>query len=125
MDPTIIFTSLIPLIIDGVKSIVGKYTGDKPAILSATDYSTVVDADIKKLQALASLDNPNGQTYTWVNSAKVLQRIVVVYATIGAWITATFFVSVPTDRYQLVSNLAGSIFFFLFGDRVNFYLKKN
>jgi hypothetical protein len=124
MDPTIILTSLLPLIIDGVKSAIGHFTGNKPAITNADDYAKVTDSDIKKLEALAKLDSPNGDTSKWVNNLKSLQRITVVYLVLFAWITGTFIISMPDDRYKLLSDLAGAVFFYLFGDRVNFYAQK-
>lgn len=124
MDPTLILTSLIPLLIDGVKSAIGHFTGNKPAVVNAEDYSKVVDADIRKLEALAKLDSTSGPTSTWVDNLKSLQRIMVVYLVLFAWITGTFIITLPDDRYKLLSDLAGAIFFYLFGDRVNFYAKK-
>jgi hypothetical protein len=124
MDPTIIFTSLLPLVIDGVKSAIGHFTGNKPAVISPEDYGKVIDADIRKLEALSKLDNTIGTTSVWVNNLKSLQRIIVVYLVVISWVIGTFVVTLPDDRYLLLSNLAGSIFFFLFGDRVNFYAKK-
>ena len=59
MDPTIIFTSLIPLIIDGVKTAIGHFTDNKPAVVNAEDYSKVVDADIRKLDALYKIGQYN------------------------------------------------------------------
>ena len=124
MDPMIILTAIIPMLTDVVKSVIGKFTGNVPAISNAEDYSKVVDADVRKLEALAKMDSPNGQTSVWVNNLKVLQRVTVVYITITAWIVATFLVTMPDPRYKLISDLAGSIFFYLFGDRTNFYLKQ-
>lgn len=124
MDPMIILTAIIPMLTDVVKSVIGKFTGNVPAISNAEDYSRVVDADVRKLEALAKMDSPNGQTSVWVNNLKVLQRVTVVYITITAWIVATFLVTMPDPRYKLISDLAGSIFFYLFGDRTNFYLKQ-
>lgn len=124
MEPLTILTAFAPIVIEGVKGLIARFTGNTPAITTPADYAAVVDADIRKLQALASLDMSSGQTSPWVNNLKSLQRIIVVYATIGSWIAATFFVVLPDDRYKLVSSLASAIFFFLFGDRVNFYMKK-
>lgn len=124
MDVLTILTAFIPIATEGLKSLVARFTGNTPAITTPDDYAKVVDADIRKLQALAQLDHDSGATSLWVNNLKSLQRIVVVYATIGSWVVATFVVNFPDDRYKLVSSLASSIFFFLFGDRVNFYLKK-
>lgn len=123
MEPTIVLTALLPVLTDVVKSVVSRFTGNKPVVTSADDYSKVVSADIQKLEALAKLESPNGQTSRWVNDAKVLQRITVVYAVLASWIVATFIIDVSPDKYTLIANLAGSIFFYLFGDRVNFYAR--
>lgn len=125
MDPTLILTAFIPIITDAVKSVIAKFSGNTPKIVNADDYSKVVDADIKKLEALAKLDTPEGATSLWVNNLKSLQRIIVVYTTIGTWTVATFVIDMSPDKYKLISDLCTSIFFFLFGDRVNFYIRKS
>lgn len=124
MEPITILTAFIPIITDVIKSAIGKFTGNAPPIASAEDYAKINDADIKKLEVLYKLDEGQGTVSTWVNNLKVLQRVVVVYITIVTWMLATFVVTLPDDRYKLVSELTTSIFFFLFGDRVNFYLGK-
>ena len=123
MDPTLILTSLLPLVIDGVKSAISHFTGGKPAVVSAEDYAKITDADIRKLEALAKLDAPGGPTSVWLNNLKSLQRIAVVYLVLLAWMAGTFIVVMPDDRYKLLSDLAGAIFFYLFGDRINMYAK--
>lgn len=123
MDPLLVLTAFIPVITDVFKTVISRFTSNTPKIVSADDYAKVNDADIKKLEILAKLDSA-GDTSKWVNNLKSLQRIVVVYLTVGAWIVATFFVNIDPDRYKLISDLAGAIFFFLFGDRVNLYAQR-
>ena len=121
MDPLLlstVLTSLLPAAVDGIKSIVSRKTGDKPAVLTADDYSKIADVDIRKLQALAALDKPAGPTYPWVEAVRSLQRPVVVVAALSAWLYGAVFGMDP-GKFATVSQLASAVFFFLFGERVN------
>lgn len=126
MDPlllTTVFTSLLPVAVDGIKTLIGRKTGDKPAVLTADDYAKVTDVDVRKLQALAELDKPQGSSYPWVEAVRSLQRPVVVSLVMVSWLYGVIF-PMPPDKFLLVSQLASSVFFFLFGERVSFYVQQ-
>lgn len=126
MDPlllTTVLSALLPATIDGIKTFVGSKTGNKPAILTADDYSKVVDADIRKLEIISKLDSPGGDTSKWVNNLRSIQRPTVVALVLIAWLYGVFF-NVPDGIFQIVSQLASTVFFYLFGDRTNLYIKK-
>lgn len=121
MEPLTILTVFAPLLMDGAKALIGKFTGNQPAVLTANDYVKLLDADIRKLQALADLDKPAGETYPWVNTIRSLQRPVVVVVVLIAWSYAMGTDSAQADN---VSNLASAVFFYLFGERGLGYIKR-
>lgn len=126
MDPLLLTTALsalLPAAVDGIKSFIGSKTGNKPAVLTAEDYSKVVDADIRKLEVLSKLDSPGGETSKWANNLRSVQRPAVVMLVLLAWLYGAVF-GLPGDVFQTVSQLASTVFFYLFGDRTNLYLKK-
>jgi len=125
MDPLTIFAALIPAGIDMLKSLVAKKTGNVPAVTTAKDYAEVIDADVRKLEALAKLDTPTGPVSAWVNNVRSMQRPAAIAAVLVVWLAgAVGLADMGPERFTLVSNLAASVFFFLFGDRVNFHIKK-
>lgn len=121
MDPLTLLTVFAPVVMDGAKALIGRFTGNKPAIVTTDDYAKVQDADIRKLEAIAKLDVPAGETYRWVNAVRSMQRPVVVASVLLAWVYV-----VVTDSAQIdnVSNLASAVFFYLFGERGLGYIKR-
>lgn len=125
MEPLTIFAALIPPVIDAVKSIVAKKTDGRPPVANAAEYAQLVEADIKRLQAIAELDKPAGPVSQWVNNVRAMQRPPVVFMVLGAWVLcAVGIVATLPENFKLVSDMAGAIFFYLFGDRVNAHWKK-
>lgn len=125
MDPILlstVLTSLIPAGIDIVKTFVSRKTDGKPAVLTADDYTKITNADVAKITALAELDKPDGPSYPWVSAFRQLQRPVVVVLVLLAWLYAVFFPSSEAN-FQVISQLASSVFFYLFGDRTNLYVR--
>lgn len=126
MDPILLttaLTSLLPAGVDLVKTWFAKKNDGKPIAATADDYAKIVNADIAKLQALAAVEKGDGPSYPWVNAVRQLQRPPVVLAVLAAWVAMVFDPTVTDEKFQLVSQLASSVFFYLFGDRVNMYLR--
>ena len=121
MDPLTLLTVFAPVVMDGAKALIGRFTGNKPAIVTTEDYAKVQDADIRKLETIAKLDVPAGETYKWVNAVRSMQRPVVVASVLLAWVYAVVTNSAQVDN---VSNLASAVFFYLFGERGLGYIKK-
>lgn len=123
MEPLTILAALAPAAIDGIKALIGKFTGNKPTITNADDYSKVTDADVRKLQALAQLEAPGGEVPAWVNAVRAMQRPPVVFAVIAVWLVGATG-DMAEDKFLMVSNLAATVFFYLFGDRTMLYFKR-
>lgn len=122
IDPLTILTVFAPLVMDVAKAGIAKFTGNKPPITSVEDYLKTQDSDVKKLEALAKMDLPSGETYKWVVAARTLQRPIVVYTTLATWTFGVVF-GLPIATMEMVANLASSIFFYLFGERGLGYIK--
>lgn len=123
MEPLTILAALVPSAIDGIKALIGKFTGNKPTIVNSDDYEKVTAADVSKLNALAALDSPAGNVSVWVNNVRAMQRPPVVYAVTLAWLIGAFGF-MPEQNFVMVSNIAATVFFYLFGDRTNLYFKR-
>ena len=121
MDPITILASLLPLVIDGGKALISKVTGGTPPITSADDFIKIQDADVRRLEAIAKLDVPTGDVSRWVNDVRAMQRPTVVAIVLLAWV---YTVATSGQHIDLVSNMASSVFFYLFGERGLMYVKK-
>ena len=124
MDPITILSAFLPVITDGIRGVIGKFTGGAGAKPQNVDEAIkLVDADIRRLEALSKLDSV-GDTAPWVNNVRALQRPVVGAIVLLAWLLVIASPSVSDSAMQLVSNLASSVIFDLFGDRTYLYLKR-
>jgi hypothetical protein len=117
-----IIGALVPVGIDGIKSLIGMFTGGvKP--LNVDDQIKLDQNDIAKLEAIAKLDNPYGQPSQWVvdlrASSRYLGALFVIVVGIG-----TLFLSVAPEIQRIGIEAANIAFGFLFGTRIMANLKK-
>ena len=114
--------ALVPVGIDGIKSLIGMFTGGvKP--LNVDDQIKLDQNDIAKLEAIAKLDNPYGQPSQWVvdlrASSRYLGALFVIVVGIGA-----LFLPVAPEIQKIGVEAANIAFGFLFGTRIMANLKK-
>ena len=117
-----IIGALVPVGIDGIKSLIGMFTGGvKP--LNVDDQIKLDQNDIAKLEAIAKLDNPYGQPSQWVvdlrASSRYLGALFVIVVGIG-----TLFLPVAPEIQRIGTEAANIAFGFLFGTRIMANLKK-
>lgn len=123
MEPLTILAALAPAAIDGIKAIIAKFTGNKPTITSAEDYAKVLDAEIRKLEALARMDAPAGEVSRWVNNVRAMQRPTFVGIIMLAWAVGALG-TMAEDKFLMVANLASAAAFYLLGDRTMLYFRR-
>jgi len=117
-----IIGALVPVGIDGIKSLIGMFSGGvKP--LNVDDQIKLDQNEIAKLQAIAQLDNPYGQPSQWVvdlrASSRYLGALFVIMVGIG-----TLFMPVAPEIQKIGIEAANIAFGFLFGTRIMANLKK-
>jgi hypothetical protein len=117
-----ILGALVPVGIDGIKSLIGMFTGGvKP--LNVDDQIKLDQNEIAKLEAIAKLDNPYGQPSQWVidlrASSRYLGALFVILVGIG-----TLFLPVEPEIQRIGIEAANIDFGFLFGTRIMANLKK-
>jgi hypothetical protein len=117
-----ILGALVPVGIDGIKSLIGMFTGGvKP--LNVDDQIKLDNNEINKLQAIAALDNPYGTPSQWVidlrASSRYLGALFVIAMGIG-----TLFMPVAPEIQRIGVEAANIAFGFLFGTRIMANLKK-
>lgn len=117
MDPVTLLTMFAPLLVSGGKALISRITGGSPAVTTPEDYAKIAASDVAKLEALAKLDATAEAGYPWVAAVRALQRPAVVAAVLLAWLVGILF-DMEDVKFELVTNLASAVFFYLFGERV-------
>lgn len=114
-----ILAALLPAGVEAVKSMAG-VLGRKFGGLSVDDEIKLDQAQVSKLQALATLDTPTGTPSQWVIDLRSSFRYVAAAGCILGGIGLLFI-------NPLLSELAGSLismpFAFIFGERMVLSLK--
>jgi hypothetical protein len=119
----------MPVAADAIRAIVNKFTngaGAKPANIQ--EAIALKEAETKQLLALAELDKPAGDISRWVADLRASFRYVaagcIIISTFGLiGLEALQAADVPDDVMATMLEMAGSVFSFMFGDRVYSHLK--
>ena len=110
----------------GVSRLITGDTGAKPQ--NVDEYIKMQAADVERMKALAELDKPAANISTWVADLRASFR----YIGAGLIILSVAFIivfdalspaTVSIEAYNTVTTLMGSVFSFMFGDRVNLSLR--
>lgn len=112
-----ILGALVPVGVEGLKQVISKFTGG-PRPSTVEEQIKYDDNEIKKLNALATLDTPVGQPSQWVvdlrASARYVGALIVIVVGIGS-----LFISGLDPKVQTLALEAANIAFgFLFGTRI-------
>jgi hypothetical protein len=87
-----------------------------------------MEAEAKKLAALAALDRPVGNISNWVAdlraSFRYLAAGIIIIATIVAIFAQGAGLPIDVTLLDALLQLSGSVFSFIFGDRLYFHLKQ-
>jgi len=117
-----IIGALVPVGIDGIKSLIGMFTGGvKPATVD--DQIKLDQNEIAKLEAIAKLDNPYGTPSQWVIDLRASSRYLGALFVIVVGIS-TLFLPVAPEIQRIGIEAANIAFGFLFGTRIMANLKK-
>jgi hypothetical protein len=122
----LILPSLIPAGLDAIKGLFGaaqrKWLG-----LTVDEEIKLEEATVKRLEALASLDNPYGTPSQWVIDLRASSRYIMggvsILAGIGLGYTALYSPGISSEEMStlllpMALDLIGIPFSFLFGERL-------
>src|SRR5512134_1551453 len=121
---SLVVPALIPAVADGLRGVFNKLTGGagaKPA--NVEEQIKLMAAENERLKALAELDRPSEKISPWVADLRASFRYVAGGLIILGAISTLFF-NADLLVQDAVWNLAGSVFAFLFGDRMYFKFVK-
>lgn len=116
-----ILSALVPVGIEGIKQIIAKFTGGvRPTTVA--EQIQLDDNEIRKLNALAALDNPGGTPSQWVIDLRGSSRYIGALLVIAVGITSLY-LDVDDSVKGLALEAANIAFGFLFGSRIMANLK--
>ena len=111
----------------GITRLITGDTGAKPQ--NVDEYIKMQQADVERMKALAELDKPAANISLWVADLRaafryiaagiIIVSTVVVVATNGLGVT-----TVPENILELLLDMSGVVFSFIFGQRLYVSLKK-
>lgn len=116
-----VVSALLPGVVEAVKGAFGAITR-KWIGLSVEDQIKLDDAQIRKMEALAKLDNPGGTPSQWVVNTRASFRYIAAGASIATG-CALFFVAPSLG--EVAAQLITIPFSFIFGERMVLSLKSN
>jgi len=120
---TTLLSSLIPVGVEGIKQGITHLTGGvKPTTVE--DQIRLDEQDIKRLQALAVLDNPGGTPSQWVIDLRGSARYIAAFVVILGGVGTAFVPTVDATVKVLCLEGANIAFGFLFGQRILANFKK-
>ena len=120
---TTLLSALIPVGVEGIKQGINAITGGvKPTTVA--EQLQLDEQEIKRLQAVASLDNPGGTPSQWVIDLRASARYIAAFVVIGGGIASTFVPEVDLAVKALSLEAANIAFGFLFGSRIVTSFKK-
>ena len=131
-----VLPALLPGLMDGLKGLFQRlFGGTKP--ISADEQIKLMKAEADKLQALAEIDKVYGEPSKWVTNLRASFRYLAAgFLLLLSLVVITTYILTPQsavadskgknvyDIVEILLQLDGSLFFFLFGDRVYINLKK-
>ena len=125
----LLLPAFLPVVADGLRGIFSWFTGGRGAQPQNVEEAIkLMEAEAKKLSALADLDRPSGTISQWVADLRASFRYLAAGIIIVATILAVFAqgAGLPIDPTLLdaLLQLSGSVFSFIFGDRLYFHLKQ-
>jgi len=120
---TTLLSALIPVGVEGIKQGITALTGGvKPT--SIEDQIKLEEQDIKRLNALAALDNPGGTPSQWVVDLRASARYLAAFVVIIGGVGMSFVPEIDVAVKIIGLEAANISFGFLFGQRIMSNFKK-
>jgi len=118
---SLVVPALIPAVADGLRGVFNRLTGGAGAMpQNVEERIRLMAAENERLKALAELDRPAENISPWVANLRASFRYVAGGMIIFGAIS-TLYLQADLLVQDAIWNLAGSVFAFLFGDRM--YIK--
>ena len=117
-----IIGALVPVGIEGIKQLIGKFTGGvRPTTID--EQIRLDQSEIAHIEALAKLDNPYGTPSQWVIDLRAASRYIGALVVIILGVATLYLTKEPYIQ-RIGIEAANIAFGFLFGSRIMANLKK-
>lgn len=130
-----ILPALLPAVADGLKGVFQKFFGGTKPV-NVDEQIKLMEAETNKLRVIAELDKPSDKISVWVADLRASFRYLAAGFILVAcmFFVSYYFYIVTTDPgnaglvtlmpiLDILLQLAGSVFSFMFGDRLYLGLK--
>jgi len=114
---TTLLSALIPVGIEGIKQVITTKMGGVKAT-TVEEQLKLDEQDIKRMQALAVLDNPGGTPSQWVIDLRGASRYIMAGVVIVSGVAALFVPEMHLEVKAIAFEGANIAFGFLFGQRI-------
>ena len=122
---SLIFPALMPALTDGLRGIFAKVTGGAGGTpQNVNERIQLMEAETKRLQALADIDKPSGEPSRWVTDVRSIFRYAAITIIWIGTLSAVFTPSVPQTVTLMLLDLSGACMSFVIGERMYLSLKK-
>ena len=122
---SLLFPAIVPALTDGVRGIFAKFTGGAGGTpQNVNERIQLMEAETKRLQALAEIDKPAGEPSRWVTDVRAVFRYAAIMIIWLATIVAVFDSSVPESITLMLLDLSGACMSFVIGERMYLSIKK-
>jgi hypothetical protein len=125
----LILPALLPVVADALRAVFNRLTngaGARPA--NVQEAVALMQAEAEKLKAIADLDRPSGNISQWVADLRAAFRYVaagiIIVSAYGLVVLRGLGLDVSDDILGYALDMTGSVFAFLFGDRMYTYLRR-
>ena len=120
---TTLISSLVPVGVEGIKQYISsKLGGVQPTTVA--EQIQLDEQDIKRMQAVAALDNPGGVPSQWVIDLRGSARYIAAFVVILGGVSIAFTPEIDNEIKLLSLEAANIAFGFLFGQRIVANFKK-
>jgi hypothetical protein len=122
---SLIFPALLPAVTDGLRGIFAKVTGGAGGTpQNVNERIQLMEAETKRLQALADIDKPSGEPSRWVTDMRSSFRYIAIMIIWLATIAAVFSPTIAQPITIMLLDLSGACMSFVIGERMYLTLKK-
>lgn len=122
---SLIFPALMPTLADGVRGIFAKFSGGAGGTpQNVAERIQLMEAETKRLQALAEIDKPSGEPSRWVTDMRSSFRYIAILIIWLATIVAVFTPDIAQPIVLMMLDLSGACMSFVIGERMYLTLKK-
>ena len=120
---TTLLSALVPVGVEGIKQFITAKLGGVRAT-TIEEQIQLDEHEVRRLEALAQLDNPGGTPSQWVVDLRACSRYIAAWTVILAGVGALFVPTLDASIKALAMEAANIAFGFMFGTRLVAGFKK-